>query len=709
MREKCAWGFGMSEEVKLSVNGMHCIGCAEKVRSELSTLGIQDSLVDLSSNTATFTLPEGLSIPRVLNRLKDLGYPSSMDDLNAKRSHALEWKFAISAVLSIPLVFHMFLHIPYVHDPYVQLLIALPVFIIGVLHFGTSALNAVRNGTTNMDVLIILGVVAAFVYSVIGTVFGLGEEYYFYETATTIIAFVLFGNLLEKIAVKKTTSAIEALVSLKPSKARRVLDGGSTEEIEARALSVGDTVLVHLGEAVPMDGTVISGEALIDESMVTGESSPVKKASGAKIVGGTLVASGNVTIKVTAVGADTVLSKIVSLVQEAQGRKPSIQNLGDRVSEIFVPVVIGISILTFCVTWLALLEPLSESLLRAIAVLVIACPCAMGLATPAAVMVGLGNAARRGVLIKGGDTAELLSKVKRVVFDKTGTLTKGRFSILSINMHGIDEDEAKSAIRGLEEYSSHPLADSLKEELSNHKPLSFNDVKEVSGVGVFGKSLSGDDWSVGGLTMAREYNPSIEADLYVIKNGKIVSTIKLADTLKNDSHLVISKLHELGIKSAIVSGDRKEKCEAIGKELGIDEIFSEQSPEEKVKTLQSLSRGDLTAFVGDGVNDAPSLAASAVGVSFSDASHAAMQSAQVVLLSDRLSRLIDAIITARETHKTIKENLFWAFFYNVTAIPIAAAGFLTPMVAAFAMAFSDLFVIGNSLRRLSFSKSSQRL
>lgn len=692
---------------QVRISGMHCANCALGVEKHLKKSGIAGVSVDFATATAYFPDPTGQARSVVVREIEKLGYrtgglstPTAFGWLSS-----LEARFLFCLAFSLPLLLPMFLPLHGLHAPEVQLALCLPVFCLGFFHFGRSALRSLASGMPNMDVLIIIGITCAFAYSLIGTFLGLGEDFLFYETSATITTIVLFGNLLEERAVRKTTSAIEDLSRMQPSRARRVEIHGGNErivEVDYSQIHPGDILIVNPGDRIPADAEIIEGQGSVDESMLTGESAPVAKLCGSPVIGASVLHSGSLRIKASAVGEDTVLAGMIRLVKEAQRNKPAIQRLGDRVSAVFVPAVLLIAIATFLLSYLALDTGFQAALLRAIAVLVIACPCAMGLATPTAVMVGIGMAARRGILIKGGNTLETFARIKRMVFDKTGTITTGDFKLKSINTVDVDLDYVKSVIAGLEHYSSHPVAKSIGGLFEDTKRLEMCGVEEQRGVGVTGKDGAGNSFALGSWLIARELTQDRSHALYLLKNGSLIATVNLQDEVKPNAAGAIEKLRKLGVDSILLSGDVADKCAGIASQVGINLFFAEQSPEDKLRVIERLDREAATAFIGDGINDAPSLARASVGISLSDASAAAINSAQIVLLKNNLEQLPRALAIARKTFRTIKENLFWAFFYNVLAIPFAAAGMLNPMIAALAMAASDIIVVGNSLRLRTF-------
>ena len=515
---------------------------------------------------------------------------------------------------------------------------------------------------------------------------------------------VLLGNVLEQRSVKQTTTAIKDLSALQEGKAKLVTVKNGKEEIEETNIEniiKFDVVAVNTGDRIPVDGEIISGRASVDESMLTGEGIPSEKNVGDAVTGGTILVSGNIRVKAKKVGKETVLAHIIELVKKAQNTKPSIQKLGDKVSAIFVPVVIGIAVLTFVISFFVAGLSAQSSLMHSIAVLVISCPCAMGLATPTAVMVGLGRAAKKGILIKGGQTLEEFVKIEKVVFDKTGTLTTGKFKIKKIiPYNGTGEQQIIDLLYNLEKNSSHPVAKSLVENLkSKAVPMDLNSVKEEKGLGISAYNKEGHKIKAGSFRIAEGQAGNDGHNIYLLINGKLAGAVDMEDEIQPYAKEAIALLNASGRETIMLSGDKKERCEELAAKLGIKKVYSEQSPAQKLEIVEQLSHTSKIAMVGDGINDAPALAKAHVGVSLSNATQVAVQSADVILLGkEGMKQLYESLLISKHTLKTIKQNLFWAFFYNVVAIPIAAVGLLSPMVAALSMAFSDVVVIGNSIR-----------
>jgi Cu+-exporting ATPase len=601
----------------------------------------------------------------------------------------------------------MFLPHSVLHEPWLQFILATPVFIIGVLHFGASGLRSLRAGIANMDVLISLGIIAGFISSVISLIAGLTGETIFFEATSSIVTFVLIGHLLEDRAVRKTTSAIESLAALQPRKAKRIVAadnneiGSRIEEIDTTAIALGDMLQVNSGDTIPTDGVIESGELSCDETMISGESLPVDKQRGAKVIGGSVALQGSAVIKASAVGDDTILASIVRLVSEAHQRKPQIQRLGDAVSAVFVPGVIIISIVVLATGMLFFNLSSTQALVRALAIAVIACPCAMGLATPTAIMVALGRAATSGILVRGGDTLERLASVKQIAFDKTGTLTDGRLSVSNFKTYnGIEPDEAKGIIAALQRSSSHPIAKALSREFSNFgSKESYTSVVETKGVGLEGIANSGSRYLCGGRVIMRANGIELpDADIVLLKDSRLIASLNIEDSVRPEALRVIEELKELGLSTAIISGDTESKTRSVASKLLIDNFYGERLPEQKLEIIREKQSTGALAYVGDGINDAPTLAEASVGISLSSASDVAMHSSQIILSGDTLNQLPAAIRLARITVKTIKQNLFWAFFYNIIAIPLAACGFISPLAGALIMTGSDVVIVANSLR-----------
>ncbi|MEM9985928.1 MAG: cation-translocating P-type ATPase, partial [Bacteroidota bacterium] len=502
--------------------------------------------------------------------------------------------------------------------------------------------------------------------------------------------------------VQKTTSAFRALSQLRPEKAKRITTLANGEEqistVAFGELQTGDLLQINSGDRIPADGQVVQGSGETDESMISGESLPQVKNLGDALISGTLLVSGSLRMQATQVGKASTVSQIIELVKQAQADKPHIQQLADRISAVFVPIVAGIALLTFTLSYFVFDLSMAASIIHSVAVLVIACPCAMGLATPTAVVVGIGNASRKGILIKGGRTLEQLAQIKQVVFDKTGTLTTGEFHLQAIHGDPDQLDQIKGVILALEQHSSHPIAKSLREALKGSMSVSLQAVSESKGIGLTGKDETGNTYQLGSHRLVGDLGADSIHSLYLLKNGDYWAGIDLEDQIRPGAKAVIQYLKAQQIKPIMLSGDQQAKCQSVAEQLGIESVLGERLPADKLLEIEALSQAAPTAMVGDGINDAPALARAEVGISLGSATDIARQSAQAILLQEDLGRLIELHRISVNTVRTIRQNLFWAFFYNVLAIPAAAMGFLKPILATATMALSDVIVVGNSLR-----------
>ena len=690
-----------TKKLKLEVEGMSCANCAAGIKKHLENKGLQDVNVNFSTGEASWENDKNQDKNDVAKTITSLGYKiKSSSKEEEKGLSKVEKYFYFTLIFTLPLFSHMFFPKgSIIQNPLLQFILCLPVYIIGVSYFGKSAWGSIKTGIPNMDVLIFTGSSAAFFYSIYGWLINYGtpavHHYLFFETSATIITLVLLGNVLEHKSVKKTTTAIGDLTAIQKVIAKKEIEGKITE-VNFEDIRVDDILVINSGDKIPTDGIIISGTSYIDESMITGESIPIDKTTGDEVIGGTIITDGNLKIKATKIGDDTLLSQIIELVKNAQNNKPNIQKLGDQVSAVFVPVVLTISLATFIIGHYFFNIEIQDAFLRSIAVLVISCPCAMGLATPTAVMVGIGRAAKNGILIKGGDTLEKLASIKTIVFDKTGTLTTGKFIVSQFTVLDGDENDVKNIIYNIEQHSSHPIAKSLCNAFQeNSSLLKLSDITEEKGISI---SANIDD-NIYTIGSSKIYSSPEKYDLFVLKNKELIATLNISDELKTNTDLVISSLHKRGYTTTLLSGDKKEKCNQIASELGITTTYSEQLPQDKITKIEELVSSNKTAMVGDGINDAPALAKATIGISLGNATQIAIQSADVVLLNNEdLSQLPQTMQIGKHTLLTIKQNLFWAFAYNIVAIPIAVMGLLNPMWGALFMAFSDVIVIGNSIR-----------
>ena len=702
------------ENVQWKVEGMDCSNCAITIHKYLEKKGMKNVKVNFANGDVSFNINGEITAEKLAKGIKDLGYEVAdrQQETGIKKqflpTHLQRFLFCLP--FTVVLMLHMIpgLHIMWLMNPWVQLALTIPVYIVGMRFFGKSAWKSLRNGLPNMNLLIALGATAAFVYSLYGTLSGQPENFMFYETAATIITLVFLGNFLEDASIQSTQRELNKLVRSQKVMANMItFDDQHNEHIfpvENTQLRVGDLILVKTGEQVPIDSKILWGDAHLNEAIITGESSPVHKYAKDKLIGGSIITDGTVKAQVTAVGDDTVLSGIINMVKQAQGEKPPVQQLADKISAIFVPVVIGIALITLVVNWI-ILDEFTPSLMRSIAVLVIACPCAMGLATPAAIAVGLGRAAKNGVLFRNATSLELFKDIKQVVFDKTGTLTTGKFAIdnwhLNVNRDTIDNittDEFKRIAYSLEKYSNHPIAKCIAEEWKVKDEKQWKKIEEVKGLGMKAEDKEGNTYWAGSFKIANQLATDDTHNIYLVMNNNLLGWIDVKDEIRPEAKTVIDYLHSKNIETILLSGDRVEKCKELASKLGIDTVIAEQSPEQKLKKIDELSATAPTAMVGDGINDAPALAKATIGISMSEASQIAMQSAQVVLMNQGLKKLPMALGLGKHTYLTIKQNLFWAFAYNIVAIPVAALGFLTPTFGALVMGLSDVVLAINSVR-----------
>lgn len=707
------------EKVTWKVEGMSCATCALTINKYLEKEGMQDVKVNFATGDVSFILKNGKAEDGISKGLQDLGY-KVLDTASASpiahghdhedapdfffKNHVQRFWFCVpfTAILLLHMIPAM--HHTWIMQPWVQFALTLPVYVVGMSYFGVSGWHSIKNGMPNMNVLIALGATAAFVYSLYGTITG-QSDYIFYETAATVITLVFLGNMVEERAVETTQSQLNKLVKSQVVMANMIAFDEDHKEnifpVETSALRNGDLILIKSGEQVPTDCKILWGDAHVNEAIITGESVPVTKQAKDNLIGGSLMVDGTVKAQVTAVGNKTVLSGIINLVKQAQGEKPPVQQMADKISAVFIPIVIGIAAVTLVASWV-ILKDFTPALMRAIAVLVIACPCAMGLATPAAIAVGLGRAARNGILFRDATSLENFKNIKQVVFDKTGTLTTGNFSIKEFRIiaEGITDEEFQRVVYSLEKYSNHPMAKALVQAWKINAEIRWSTISEVKGQGMVAIDKEQNEYKAGSYEIAKTLTNEDVHSVYILKNNQLLGYIDLQDELRPEAKTVVDYFHRKNIKTILLSGDRYAKTKQIADELGIDEVIAEQSPEQKLQIIAQKNAEAPTAMVGDGINDAPALAKATIGVSMSDASQIAMQTAQVVLMNQGLKQLPMALGLGKATYTTIKENLFWAFAYNIVAIPVAALGFLTPMFGALVMAVSDAVLAINSSRLL---------
>jgi heavy metal translocating P-type ATPase len=712
-------------EISVAVSGMTCASCAARIEKVLNRqAGVGHAAVNLATNTATIAFdPACTGLTALSNAVDRIGYhvqpvaPTAPGGDEATEERAWLRRLAVAWPLGVAVFVLMLLYMDDTWARWTAAALTVPIeFWAGWPFLRTAALRA-RRLEANMDTLIAIGTLAAFGFSV-WRLFAGGDLYF--DTAALIIAFVLLGRYLEARARDKAASAIRALLELGAKEANLVIDGAE-QQVPIEAVKVGDLVRVRPGEKIPVDGQVVDGHSAVDESMLTGESVPIDKSRGDKVAGATVNRQGVLIVRATAVGSDTALAHIVRVVQEAQRTKAPVQRLADRIAGLFVPSVIAIALLTLLGWWLLASDP-AGGLVAAIAVLIIACPCALGLATPTAILVGTGRGARLGVLIKGGEVFERSKQIDTVVFDKTGTLTHGKMSVTDIcPVDGVQPDALLVLAAAVESGSEHPVGQAVVRAAQERRlPLPpVENFEAIAGHGVRAEIEGGAVW-VGSRKLLAEAVSQLPHGLeaiaagledrgrtafFVARDGTALGVLAVADTLKDGARELMADLHRMGVEVAMITGDNARTAHAVAAEVGIDRALAEVLPADKAAEVRRLQdQGQVVAMVGDGMNDAPALVQADLGVAIGTGTDVAIESSDITLLSAHLDGVSTAIRLARQTFRTILQNLGWAFIYNTAAIPLAALGVLNPIIASATMAFSSVSVITNSLRLYRFRR-----
>lgn len=720
----------------IKISGMSCAACATKIEKRLNKIeGIVKATVNLATEKAIVEYDSSnIGISDIITAIEKLGYkakPINEKDTGQEKEDGLKRltiELFISIVLTLPLVVAMILNlldieIKLLHSKYFQLLLATPVqFIIG-FRFYRNAYKAVKAKAPNMDVLIAMGTTAAYFFSIYNAFFtkinqDMSMKQLYFEASAVIITLILLGKYLETVAKGRTSEAIKKLIAL-GAKTARVIKDGIEIDIPIDEVHVGDIIVVKPGEKIPVDGEIIEGSSAVDESMLTGESMPVDKKAGDYVIGATINRFGTFKFRATKVGKDTVLSQIIKLVEEAQGSKAPIQKIADKVAGVFVQVVLIIAIITFLI-WSFIVGDFRQGIISAVAVMVIACPCALGLATPTAIMVGTGKGAEAGILIKNGESLEMAYKLNTIVFDKTGTITKGKPEVTDIlSLKGMNDMEVLKLPAIAEKVSEHPVGIAIYEKGKNE----FEDLPDpdkfeaVPGKGILaivedkqvfvGTKKFIEEKGIETKDAENEINRLEEegkSTVLVAVDNHLIAVLAVADTIKEEAKEVIDNLINMKLDVYMITGDNKKTAKVIAKQVGIFNVLAEVLPENKAEEIDKLKKqGKIVAMVGDGINDAPALATADIGIAIGSGTDIAIETASIALMRGNLKTIPLAIKLSKQTMKKIKQNLFWAFIYNIIGIPFAAFGLLNPIIAGGAMAFSSVSVVTNSLSLRRFN------